>query len=235
MILEAASRRWTHRLFPRLIDVLEDWVREDVRARRPVVEEAFGLASSGLRREEAVRFHAAAAAELKRRLAAPPEPRAVRSGWYRPRPGDGTPNPWPAEGVSPAELRRNRIGYVDARLPPGSRTEYVRGAFEAFLAGSCRELLGGRSVETCEGVGLEPLRLAALEAALAGLSGDGTEPGLVAAYRGVDPALTTRVLDEVSFRLPRYRCETCPVLRAWTVREPTRWQVRAALEPPLEP
>jgi hypothetical protein len=210
-------------------------VREDAPARRPVVDEAFGKASAGVRTEEAARLLSGAADELKRRLAAPPEPKPVRSGWYRPRAGEGIPSPWPAPGVSPAELRERRIGFVDAQLPKESRTAYVRAAFEAVLARSCGEFPGGASGETCEGVGLDALRFAALEAGLAGLSGDGTEPGLVAAYRGVDAALTTRVLDEASYRFPRYPCDACAVLRAWIVREPTRWQVRAALEPPLEP
>lgn len=235
VVLEAATRRWTYRLFPRLLDVLEEWVREDAAARRPVVVEAFGKASAEVRTEEAARLLSGAADELKRRLAGRPEPKAVKSGWYRPREGEGVPQPWAAPGVSAAELRERRIGFVDAALPRESRTAYVRAAFEAFLAQSCGEFLGGRSTETCAGVGLEPLRLAALEAGLAGLSGDGTEPGLAAAYRGVDPAFSTRVLDEAEYRFPQYRCEACGLLRAWIVREPTRWQVRAALEPPLGP
>lgn len=176
-----------------------------------------------------------AADELRRRLAARPEPKPVRSGWYRRGPGTPVPMPWAASGVTPAELRERRVGWVDAQLPRGSRTEYVRAAFEAFLSFSCEDFLGGESPVVCEEVGLEPLRLAALGAALAGLSGDGTEPGLAAVYRGVDPVLTTRVLDEVAYRFPLYPCPACGVLRAWAAREPTRWQVRAALEPPLAP
>lgn len=210
-------------------------MREDAAARRPVVDEAFGRASAGLRAEEAAKALFAAADELKRRLAGPPEPKAVRSGWYRREPGAPVPMPWAVPGVTPAELRERRIGWVDAQLPKGGRTEYVRAAFEAFLSSSCEDFPGGESPAVCEEVGLEPLRLAALGAGLAGLSGDGTEPGLAAAYRGVDPVLTTRVLDEVAYRFPLYTCEACTLLRAWAAREPTRWQVRAALEPPLEP
>lgn len=210
-------------------------MREDPPARRAAVVEAFGRASSGVRTEEEARALSAAADELARRLAGPPAPRTPSVGWYRPTPGGGVPAPWPAPGVSPAELRERRIGFVDALLPAESRTAYVRAAFEAFLSRSCDDFLGGRTVETCRGVGLEPLRLAALEAPLAGLSADGTEPGLVAAYRGVDAGLVTRALDEAAYRFPRYPCEPCGLLRSWIAREPSRWQVRASLEPPLEP
>ncbi len=210
-------------------------MREDAPARRPVVEEAFGRATADVRSAEAAEALWAAAEELKRRLAASPAPGTVRSGWYRPRPGEEGPLPWAVPGVTPAELRRRRVGFVDAQLPRESRAEYVREAFEAFLAPSCEDFLGGRSVEACVEVGLEPVDLAALEAGLAGLTGDGTEPGLVAAYRAVDPALTTRALDEASYRFPDRRCDECALLRAWIAREPTRWQVRAALEPPLTP
>ena len=176
-----------------------------------------------------------AAAELKRRLAAAPAARAPREGWYRPRLGDGVPLPWPAPGLSPRELRDRRVGFVDARLPKGTRSAYVRAAFEAFLARSCGELLDGTVLEACESVGLVPLRRAALQAAFGGLAGDGTEPGLVDAYLDAGPDLTTRVLDEVSYGFPDASCEECVLLRSWLRARPSSWKVRAALEPPLEP
>lgn len=234
VVLEAASRRWTYRLFPGLLDVLEEWVRED-RSRMPVVLEAFGQAATGLRSESSAASLVDAADELERRLAAAPVSRTPREGWFRPRAGEGVPLPWAQEGVAPRELASRRIAFVDARLPRTSRTEYVTKAFEAFLATSCGTFLDGGVVETCRGVGLVPLRQAALEAALAGLSGDGTEPGLVDAYLGVDPGLTTRVLDEVSYGFPSAPCDDCVLLRSWLRKRPTRWQVRAALEPALAP
>jgi len=214
--------------------VLEDWVRED-RARLPLVLDAFGRASAGLRSEAAAVSLVDAAGELERRLAAAPAGRAPKEGWYRPRPGDGVPLPWPAPGLSPRALDDRRVGFVDARLPKGSRAAYVRAAYEAFLARSCGEFLGGAVLEACEAVGLLPLRWAALRAAFGGLAGDGTEPGLVDAYLDAGPGLTTRVLDEVSYGFPDAPCEECVLLRSWLRTRPTGWKVRAALEPPLEP
>jgi hypothetical protein len=234
IVLEAASRRWTTRLLPPVVDVLEEWVREDP-ARLPVVWEAFGRASAGLRSGAAAEALVDAGEELRRRLAGPPRSRPVRSGWFRPRPGEGLSSPWPVRGVSSRELRERRVAFVDLRLPSGDRTAYVRSAWEAFLAPSCAAFLGGAVAETCAGVGLRPLRWAAFEAGLSGLSGDGSEPGLVDAYLGVEPALTGRVLDAVSYGFPEEPCEECVVLRSWLRKRPTRWQVRAALEPPLLP
>jgi len=233
VILEAASKRWTYRLFPRLLDVLEEWVREEP-ARLPLVLDAFGQAAVRVRSEAAAEALVDAGAELRGRLAAPPTPRTPREGWVRPRPGDGVPVPWAVEGVSRRELRERRRAYVDARLPKGDRGAYVKTAFEAFLAPSCASYLGGETGEVCPAVGLVALRWAALEAGLAGLSGDGTEPGLVDAYLAAGPDLTTRVLDEVAYGFPSVTCEACVLLRSWLRRRPTRWQVRAALEPELE-
>ena len=234
VVLEAASKRWTFRLVPRLLDVLEEWVRED-RSRLPTVLDAFGRATARVRNEAAAVSLVDAADELRARLAAAPVARAPRSGWFRPRPGAGLSFPWSVDGVSPRELRDRRIAFVDLRLPAGDRTAYVRTAFEAFLATSCGTFLDGEVEEACADVGLRPLRWAALEAALAGLSGDGSEPGLVDAYLGVDPALTGRVLDGVSYGFPSAPCEECVLLRSWLRKRPSRWQVRAALEPALEP
>lgn len=234
VVLEAASKRWTYQLFPRLLDVLEEWVRED-RGREPVVFEAFGQAGAGLRNEAAAKALVDAAEELKRRLSAPPVPRTPRAGWFRPRAGEGVPLPWAVEGVSPREVAARRVAFVDARLPRESRSAYVAAAYRAFLSDSCTSFLDGSAYETCRGVGLPPLRQAALEAAFGGLSGDGTEPGLVDAYLGVDPKLTSRVLDEVSYGSPAFSCDECVLLRSWLRKRPTLWQVRAALEPPLEP
>lgn len=233
-VLEAASRNWTFRLFPRLLDVLEDWVREEP-SRLPTVLDAFGRASAGLRSERAAARLVDAASELNRRLAAAPAARPVRSGWVRPRPDSGVPLPWAVKGLSAREVGERRVAFVDARLPKESRTEYVRTAFEAFLAPSCDVFLAGEVVEACVEVGLPPLRWAALEAAFSGLSGDGREPGLVDAYLGVDPALTGRVLDGVSYGFPSAPCEECVLLRSWLRKRPGPWQVRASLEPPLEP
>lgn len=233
-VLEAAARNWTHRLFPRLLDVLEEWVRED-RSRLPTVLDAFGRASTGLRSELVAVRLVDAASELNRRLAASPTEKPARSGWVRPRPGAGVPFPWGVKGLSVREVDERRIAFVDARLPKESRTEYVRAAFEAFLAPSCGDFLGGQVAESCAEVGLRPLRRAALEAAFSGLSGDGREPGLVDAYLGVDPALTGRVLDVISYGFPSAACEECVLLRSWLRRRPNAWQVRASLEPPLEP
>ncbi len=233
-VFEAASKRWTHRLFPRLLDVLEDWVRED-RSRLPLVLEAFGRASAGIRTEAAAVALVDAADELKRRLDASPVPKPVRTGWVRPRPGTGAALPWAVEGLSTRDVNERRIAFVDARLPQESRTAYVRSAFEAFLAPSCDAFLGGEATEACGEVGLRPLRWAALQAAFSGLSGDGREPGLVDAYLGVDPALAGRVLDGVSYGFPSIPCEECVILRSWLRKRPTSWQVRSALEPPLEP
>ncbi|MFN7986532.1 MAG: hypothetical protein U0529_03610 [Thermoanaerobaculia bacterium] len=209
-------------------------MRED-RARLPDVLEAFGRAATGVRNEATAVSLVDAAEALKRRLAAPPGPRPVRSGWFQPRPGAGLSFPWAVAGVSRPELKERRLAFVDRRLPAGNRTAYVRAAFEAFLAGSCGELLGGTVDEACEVVGLDPLRRAALDAAFAGLSGDGTEPGLVDAYLGVEPALTGRVLDRVSYGFPDEPCEECVLLRSWLRERPGRWKVRAALEPALAP
>jgi hypothetical protein len=132
-------------------------------------------------------------------------------------------------------VTERRIAFVDARLPTESRTAYVRLAFEAFLSPSCNDFLGGEVAEVCVEIGLRPLRWAALQAAFSGLSGDGCEPGLVDAYLGVDPALTGQVLDGVSYGFPSAPCEECVLLRSWLRKRPTSWQVRAALEPPLEP
>jgi hypothetical protein len=233
-VLEAAAKRWPHRLFPRLVDVLEDWVRED-RSRLPLVLDAFGRASAGIRSEAAAVALVDAAGELKRRLDASPVPKPVRTGWVRPRPGAGVPLPWAVEGLSARDLSERRIAFVDVRLPKESRTAYVRSAFEAFLAPSCGVFLGGEVAEACVEVGLRPLRWAALQAGFSGLSGDGREPGLVDAYLGVDAGLTGRVLDGVSYGFPSAPCEECVILRSWLRKRPTSWQVRAALEPPLEP
>ena len=81
-------------------------------------------------------------------------------------------------------------------------------------ATSCGAFLGGGDLETCRGVGLLPLRRAALEAALAGLSGDGTEPGLAGTYLAVDPDLTTRALDEAAYRFGDARRDDCSRVRA---------------------
>lgn len=156
----------------------------------PVVLEAFGQAATGLRNETAAGALVDAAAELRRRLAAAPVPRTPRPGWLRPGAGEGVPLPWAVEGVSPRELAARRIAFVDARLPRATRAAYVAAAFEAFLSTSCGAFLDGSVLEACREVGLLPLRRAALETAFLGLSGDGTEPGLVDAYLGVDPALT---------------------------------------------
>lgn len=201
----------------------------------PVVLEAFGQAATGLRSETAAGVLVDAAEELKRRLAAAPVPGTPREGWHRPRAGEGVPFPWAVEGVSPRELAARRIAFVDGRLPRATRTAYVTAAFEAFLSTSCGTFLDGSVLEACREVGLLPLRRAALEAAFGGLSGDGTEPGLVDAYLGIDPALTSRVLDEVSYGFPSYSCDECVLLRSWLRKRPTRWQVRAALEPALAP
>jgi hypothetical protein len=201
----------------------------------PVVLEAFGQAAMGLRNETAAGALVDAAEELKRRLSAAPVPRTPREGWFRPRAGEGVPIPWVPAGVSPRELAARRIAFVDARLPRVTRTAYVTAAFEAFLSTSCGTFLDGSVVEACREVGLPPLRWSALEAAFGGLSGDGTEPGLVDAYLGVDPGLTTRVLDEVSYGSPSAPCDACVLLRSWLRKRPTRWQVRAALEPALAP
>lgn len=209
-------------------------MRED-RARLPDVLDAFGRAAARVRNQASATSLVDAAGELRRRLAAPAEPKTVRSGWFQPRPGAGLSFPWTVDGVSRQELRERRIGFVDFRLPAGNRTAYVRAAFEAFLAGSCGELLGGAVDEACEVVGLDPLRRAALDAALAGLSGDGTEPGLVDAYLGVEPELTGRVLDRVSYGFPDEPCDECVLLRSWLRERPGRWKVRAALEPALAP
>jgi hypothetical protein len=233
-VLEAAAKNWTHRLYPRLLDVLEEWVREDP-SRLPTVLDAFGRASAGLRSERAVVRLVDAASELNRRLAAAPVEKPARSGWVRTSPGAGVPLPWSVKGLSVREVGEGRVAFVDARLPKESRTEYVRKAFEAFLAPSCDVFLGGEVAETCADVGLRPLRWAALEAAFSGLSGDGREPGLVDVYLGVDPALTGRVLDGVSYGFPSAACDECVLLRSWLRRRPTSWQVWAALEPPLEP
>ena len=233
-VLEAASRRWTYRLFPRLLGVLEEWVREDG-ARLPLVLDAFGRAAAAVRNETAAVALLDAADELKRRLARPPEPGPVREGWFRTRPGAGVPIPGLVAGLSARQVREARIAFVDERLPRESRTAYVKAGFEAFLASSCEEFLEGGVADACGAIGLRPLRWAALEAALSGLSGDGTEPGLADAYLGVDPALTGRVLDAVSYGFPDAPCDECVLLRSWLRKRPTRWQVRAALEPPLEP
>ena len=209
-------------------------MREDP-SRLPTVWDAFGRAATAVTGEAAAASLVDAAAELKRRLAAPAAPRPVRSGWYRARPGEGLPMPWAVPGISRRELRDRRVGFVDGKLPAGNRTAYVRAAFEAYLATSCAGFLGGAAGEACEGVGLGALRRAALDAALAGLSGDGSEPGLVDAYLGVDPALTTRVLDAVSYGTPEEPCEECVLLRSWLRERPGRWRVRAALEPALAP
>lgn len=234
VVLEAASKRWTYRLFPRLLDVLEEWVRED-RSRMPVVLEAFGQAGEGLRSDAAAAALGEAAEELRARLASPPVPGTPRAGWFRPPAGEGVPLPWAVDGISPRELAARRLAFVDERLPRETRAAYVTAAFRAFLSGSCASFLDGHVFEACRQVGLLPLRQAALEAAFSGLSGDGTEPGLVDAYLGVDPALTSRVLDEVSYRFPSFPCDECVLLRSWLRKRPTPWQVRAALEPPLEP
>ena len=176
-----------------------------------------------------------AADELKRRVAAGPVPKPSRTGWVRPRPGAGVPLPWVVAGLSARDVGERQMAFVDARLPKESRTAYVRLAFEAFLAPSCDAFLGGEVAEACAEVGLRPLRWAALQAAFSGLSGDGREPGLVDAYLGVDPALTGRVLDGVSYGFPSAPCEECVLLRSWLRKKPTSWQVRAVLEPPLEP
>ena len=233
-VLEAASKRWTYRLFPRLLDVLEEWIRED-RSRFPLVLDAFGRAAAGIGSEAAAVALLDAADELKRRLDAPPVPKPVRTGWVRPRPGAGVPLPSAVEGLSARDVNERRIAFVDVRLPEGSRTAYVRSAFEAFLAPSCDAFLGGEVAEACAEIGLRPLRWAAVQAAFSGLSGDGREPGLVDVYLGVEPALTGRVLDGVSFGFPSAPCEECVLLRSWLRKRPTSWQVRAALEPPLEP
>lgn len=233
-VYEAASKRWTYRLFPRLLDVLEDWVREDP-ARLPLVQDAFGRAAAGIRTEAAAVALVDAADELKRRLAAAPVSRPARTGWVRQRPGAGVPLPWVVGGLSVREVSERQTAFVDARLPKESRTAYVRSAFEAFLAPSCDVFLGGDVAEVCAEVGLLPLRWAALQAAFSGLSGDGREPGIVDAYLGVDPVLTGRVLDGVSYGFPMAPCEECVLLRSWLRKRPTSWQVRSALEPPLEP
>lgn len=234
VVLEAASKRWTYRLFPRLLDVLDEWIRED-RSRMPVVLEAFGQAAMGLRNETAAGALVDAAEELRRRVSAAPVPRTPREGWFRPRAGEGVPLPWALEGVSARDLAARRIAFVDARLPRATRTAYVTAAFEAFLSTSCGNLLDGSVAEACREVGLVPLRWAALAAAFGGLSGDGTEPGLVDDYIGVDAGLTTRVLDEVSYAFPSAPCDECVLLRSWLRKRPNRWQVRAALEPALAP
>ncbi|MBK6406564.1 MAG: hypothetical protein IPF66_16875 [Holophagales bacterium] len=176
-----------------------------------------------------------AADELKRRLAAAPGTRPGREGWVRPRSGAGVPLPWAVADLPARDVGERRRAFVDARLPKESRIAYVQAAFEAFLAPSCDVFLGGEVAEVCAGVGLRPLRWAALEAGLSGLSGDGSEPGLVDAYLGVDPGLTGRVLDGVSYGFPSAPCEECVLLRSWLRKRPGHWQVRAALEPPLEP
>jgi hypothetical protein len=209
-------------------------VREDP-ARRPLVHDAFGRAATGIRSEAAAVALLDAADELKRRLEAPPDPKPAREGWVRPRPGAGVPLPWALPGLSARDVSERRIAFVDARLPQGNRTAYVRSAFEAFLAPSCSAFLGGEVAEVCAEIGLRPLRWAALQAAFSGLSGDGREPGLVDAYLGVDPALTGSVLDGVSYGFPSAPCEECVLLRSWLRKRPTSWQVRSALEPSLEP
>jgi len=208
-------------------------VREDP-ARLPLVLDAFGRATAGLRSEASAASLVDAAAELRRRLAGPARTPAVRSGWVAGAPGS-IPTPHAVPGLPARELRERRVAFVDGRLPSSSRREYVRAAFEAFLSKDCGSFLGGTVAETCRAVGLRPLRWAALEAGLSGLSGDGTEPGLAEAYLAVDPSLTTRGLDEVSFGSPGVPCDACVVLRSWLGRAPTRWQVRAALEPALAP
>jgi hypothetical protein len=197
--------------------------------------DAFGRATAGLRNEAAVVALVDAALELKSRLAAAPVPRPVREGWFRPSPGVGVALPWAVAGLSARDVGERRVAFVDERLPKGSRTAYVTAAFEAFLAPSCDVFLHGAAAEVCAEVGLRPLRWAALQAGFSGLSGDGREPGLVDAYLGVDPGLTGRVLDGVSYGFPSAPCEECVLLRSWLRRRPTSWQVRAALEPPLEP
>lgn len=208
-------------------------MREDP-ARLPLVRDAFGRATTGLRSEAAAVSLSDAAAELERRLGAPARAPVVRSGWVAAVPGS-IPTPHAVPGLTLRELRERRVAFVDGHLPASSRREYVRAAFEAFLSKDCSSFLGGTVVEACRAVGLGPLRWAALGAGLSGLSGDGTEPGLVEAYLAVDPSLTTRVLDEVSYGSPDVSCDACLVLRSWLGRAPTRWQVRAALEPPLAP
>ena len=141
----------------------------------------------------------------------------------------------PGEGPGTKELGERRIAFVHERLAEGERATYVRSAFDAFLAPSCDAFLGGEVAETCREVGLRPLRWAALRAGLSGLSGDGTEPGLVDAYLGVEPDLTGRVLDGVSYGFPAAACEECIILRSWLRKRPSRWQVRASLEPALQP
>lgn len=233
-VLEAASKRWTYRLFPRLLDVLEEWVREDP-SRLPVVREAFGIATEGVRNETVAVALGEAAEELERRLSEPRSRAEARSGWFRPPPGGREALPWDDGGLTARELRDNRMAFVDARLPKGDRTAYVRAGFEAFLAPSCEELLEGSVTEACLEVGLRPLQWAALEASLSGLSGDGSEPGLADVYLGVDPRLTGRVLDAVSYGSPGAECEACVLLRSWLRKRPSRWQVRAVLEPALHP
>ena len=52
-------------------------------------------------------------------------------------------------GLSARDVSERRIAFVDARLPQGNRTAYVRSAFEAFLAPSCSAFLGGEVAEVC--------------------------------------------------------------------------------------
>ena len=235
LIVEAAEKKWSHPLMPRLLDVLDAYSRDgEVAAGQ--VSDAFTIAEQQIESGGSKKTIAGAAhslrTRLKSRLTLPKSP----EGWFEHNPEIplNVPITGRSQGEWPMPVFRDRIAsLLEQFLPKGNRRDYVREGLRAYLSNSCESFLGGKLVSTCQEVRLFPLRYQALRLAFAGINSDGADPSIAVLYLSQGVEVLEEVCSSAELIHPAGFSRQCSILRKWLRTPPSAWEVWADLEPEL--
>ncbi len=234
-VVEAAEKSYSYPLMPRLLDVLEAYSREG-EEEGDRVSAALAIAEEHVTKTRSKDEIRAAAESLRLRLKNRPESVTPDPLWFhysRDIPLD-VPLTATSQAEWPMPVFANRMAYLlEQHLPRADRKEYVRLAFEAFLATTCETFLAGEVTSTCHEVGLFPMRYQVLALAFGGLGSDGTDPAVADVYLSQDPRTLDEVLEKAAMILPGGFSRQCRIIQKWRQKAPSRWEVWADLEPTI--
>jgi hypothetical protein len=235
LILEAAEKRWSSPLMPRLLYVLDAYSRDGEMA-ADQVSGAFAIAEQRVGSSGSKGKIQEAALLLRTRLRSKLDLPKPPPGWF-------THNPEitldvaitaRSQGEWPMPVFRDRLAsLLEQFLPKGDRHAYVREGLRAYLSNSCETFLDGKVVTICQEVRLFPLRYEALRLAFGALNSDGTDPSVAELYLSQGAEVLEEVIASAELIHPGGFSRQCSVLRKWLRQSPSAWEVWADLEPEL--
>ena len=126
-----------------------------------------------------------------------------------------------------------RLGaYVDSLLGDSAEAR-VRVTFEAAVAESCAEVLGGGAQVSCAELGLWEIQRIALHLGLAQLDTSSGLPEVVSRYLDLSPELLEKVIDVGSRTSDEFISTRTHLLRRWLRARPSRFETWAQIEEAL--